>query len=94
VDVGQHGAAEFLFDPAEDFQSLRPRNAFPLVRFALSNEALKMNRIPNAAVIPARSFAIDEASASDSSTHGPAMRNKSGRREGSGVGFFTGKQTI
>ncbi len=51
-----------------------PRNDLPLVRLALSNDALKTNGIPKSAVSPTSSFAIEAAEACDSSTHGPAMR--------------------
>src|SRR5271154_6690063 len=69
-----------------------PRNDLPLVRLALSNEALKMNGTPRAAVRPTSSFAMDAARACDSSKHGPAMR-KNGLFD-SGESFFTERVTV
>jgi hypothetical protein len=51
-----------------------------------------MSRMPSSVVIPTSSFAMEEARASDSSTHGPAIRNNGVRREVVGERFFTGKQ--
>src|SRR5580698_7360389 len=68
-----------------------PRNDLPLVRLALSNDALKMRGMPRSAVSPTRCFAIETASASDSSTQGPAMRKKFFAEEDGGF-FFTGSE--
>src|SRR5271170_3256548 len=69
-----------------------PRNDFPLVRFALSNDALKTSGMPRSAVSSTRCFAIETVSALDSSTHGPAMRKKLFAAGDDGF-FFTGEAT-
>src|SRR5215470_7621198 len=50
-----------------------PRNDWPDVRFALSNDALKMNGTFTRRVMSTRAAAIERACASLSMTHGPAM---------------------
>ena len=55
-----------------------PRKAEPLVRLALSNEALKTSCTGKSAVSSCRRRAIESVSSSLSITHGPAI-NSSGR---------------
>src|SRR6516225_2896823 len=52
-----------------------PRNDLTEERFALSYEALKMYGTPASAAIFATRSAIERACASDSITHGPAIKN-------------------